>query len=112
MAVTGSAVWIADAHHGAVLRVEPARRRVGRAIPVGFETGALAPAAGGGVWVAGVGYGEDPSRTLVRLAADGRVAARTDLGAAAVDVEAQGRIAWVTTTAPDQLLAVTPGRSR
>jgi DNA-binding beta-propeller fold protein YncE len=109
MAVTGGAVWIADAHHGAVLRVEPARGRVGRAIPVGFETGALAPAAGGGVWVAGVGYGDGPSRTLVRLAASGRVAARTDLGAAVVDVEAQGRVAWVTTTAPDQLLAVTPG---
>ena len=45
----------------------------------------------------------------MRLAASGRVAARTDLGAAAVDVEAQGRVAWVTTTAPDRLLAVTPG---
>jgi len=112
MAVTGGAVWIADAHHGAVLRVEPARGRVGRAIAVGVETGALAPAAGGGVWVAGVGRGDGPSRTLVRLAANGRVAARTDLGAAAVDVEAQGRVAWITTTAPDQLLSVTPGRSR
>ena len=104
MAMAPGAIWVADAHHQAVLRVDPASGRTVARIPVGFEPGPLAatPAA---VWVARATDPDLPPGPVVRIdPASNRVTAEVPVGGRVTALASGHGQAWAAASGPHALL--------
>jgi streptogramin lyase len=103
MAVAKGAIWVADAHHNAVLRVDPGSGRTLARIPVGFEPGPLV-ATRSAVWAATPPDPDLPAGSLARIdPEEDRLTATVPLDGLATALVTDGDRAWVATSGPDAI---------
>ena len=100
MAIGAGAVWIADGHHNAVMRIDPGTGRVAARIDAGFETGMVA-ASDAGVWVAAAGGADLTRNGLARIDPAANRATVVEVEGQVTEITADGSGVWVGIREPD-----------